>query len=267
MTPTGTPVGVSCFTGRYAHDGSEATEVTEKFVGYYRLLEALDKPGCPICRCLLEDGRRHLDALLYEQVTDVETRRRLRAAWGLCNWHTWMLPTLGGGMTGAAILHEDLVRVCARRVDALRDGRRSRLARLLRRWRAAAPPDRRTPRPPRPLSPVRRRAAGRDAVSGHRRRVPRAAGIRRGLRAVDRAVPAARRPGDRGGGGRRWPAPPARRHAPEVGRRRTPPRGLRPQPRVPHHAAGVGGGGVGLHGGLRDHGRRRRRLRQRSARG
>src|SRR5437588_338841 len=102
MTPTGVPVGVSCFMGRRAHDGSEATAVTEKFVGYYRLLEALDKPGCPICRCLLEDGRRHLDALLYEQVTDVETRRRLRAAWGLCNWHTWMLPTLGGGMTGAA---------------------------------------------------------------------------------------------------------------------------------------------------------------------
>ena len=43
-------------------------------------------------------------------------------------------------MTGAAILHEDLVRVCARRVDALRDGRRSRLARLLRRWRAPLAP-------------------------------------------------------------------------------------------------------------------------------
>jgi Family of unknown function (DUF6062) len=116
--------------------------VTEKFVGYYRLLEALDKPGCPICRCLLEDGRRHLDALLYEQVTDVETRRRLRAAWGLCNWHTWMLATLGGGMTSAAILHEDLVRVCTRRVDALRDRRPSRLARLLRRWQAPLGPRR-----------------------------------------------------------------------------------------------------------------------------
>jgi hypothetical protein len=108
--------------------------VTEKFVGYYRLLEALGKPGCPICRCLLEDGRRHLDALLYEHVTDVEARRRLRAAWGLCNWHTWMLPTLGSGMTGAAILHEDLVRVGARRLDTLRDRRQSRVGRWLRRW-------------------------------------------------------------------------------------------------------------------------------------
>jgi uncharacterized protein DUF6062 len=111
--------------------------VTEKFVGYYRLLDALGKAGCPVCRCLVEDGRRHLDALLYEQVTDVETRRRLRGAWGLCNWHTWMLPTLGGARTGAAILHEDVLRVCARRVQALRDRRPSRLVGLLRRWRWA----------------------------------------------------------------------------------------------------------------------------------
>jgi len=126
--------------------------MTQKFVGYYRLLEALDKPGCPVCRCVAEDGRRNLTALLYEHVTDAETRRRLRAAWGLCNWHTWMLPTLGTARVGAAILYEDLLRVCARRVSALGGRRQSRLGRFKRRWRLA------TGSPPPAERPARRAA-------------------------------------------------------------------------------------------------------------
>jgi hypothetical protein len=105
--------------------------VTEKFIGYFRLVEACERAGCPVCWCLVEDGRRQLEALTYEMVNDVHTRRRLRAAWGLCNWHTWTLPTLGTAATGSAIVYEDLLRVAAQHVGELHDRDPSPLIRFL----------------------------------------------------------------------------------------------------------------------------------------
>jgi len=96
--------------------------VTEKFIGYFGLLEACGRDGCPVCSCLDQQSRRAVGALLYEHVTDSATRERLRASWGFCNWHTWMLLDAESFATGAAILYEDLLRVCRERVDRLRDG-------------------------------------------------------------------------------------------------------------------------------------------------
>jgi len=117
--------------------------MTEKFVGYFRVIEACAQPGCPVCRCLVAESRAYLGALLYEQVTDPETRRGLRLSWGFCNWHTWMLPDVESSAFGAAILCEDLVTRALRRTQRLR--RASRLgtagrwlaALLGRRWRPA----------------------------------------------------------------------------------------------------------------------------------
>jgi hypothetical protein len=105
--------------------------VSGKSSGYLRLVDACAAPGCPVCRCLEADSRRHLTALLYEHVTDVESRRRLRASWGLCNWHTWMLLDVQSMATGAAIVYADLVALCQRRVERLRDRAPSALGRLL----------------------------------------------------------------------------------------------------------------------------------------
>jgi hypothetical protein len=104
--------------------------VTRKFIGYFRLLEAGAMPGCPVCCCVIEDGRRDLDALMYEQV-NADTRRRLRATWGLCNWHSWTLSTLGTAKTGSAILYEDLLRVATQRLNERRDRRPPRFTRWL----------------------------------------------------------------------------------------------------------------------------------------
>jgi len=95
--------------------------VTGKFVGYFRLVEACALAGCPVCRSLEEDGRRYLEALIYEQVNDPDTRRRLRASWGFCNWHTWMLLEVPNASSGAAIIYEDLIQAFLHRVWRLRD--------------------------------------------------------------------------------------------------------------------------------------------------
>jgi hypothetical protein len=112
--------------------------VSDKFIGYFQIVDACEQPGCPVCRCLDDGSRRDLAAILYEQVTDPETRRRLRDAWGLCNWHTWMLLDAGSVATGAAIVYEDVLRACRRRVARLRDRRVSPFARLLGWLRAVA---------------------------------------------------------------------------------------------------------------------------------
>jgi hypothetical protein len=97
----------------------EAT-LTRKYIGFFRLIEACGAPGCPLCRCIEHDSRRLLGTLVDEHVNDPDTRRGLRTAWGLCNWHTWMLPELDVAATGAAIIYEDLLRVGRDRVDRLR---------------------------------------------------------------------------------------------------------------------------------------------------
>jgi hypothetical protein len=92
--------------------------MSERFIGEVRLLEACAQPGCPVCHCVAQDSRQHLDGLLYELVTDPETRRRLRNSWGFCNWHTWMLLEIQGSRSGAAIIYEDLL---GRLVERVRD--------------------------------------------------------------------------------------------------------------------------------------------------
>jgi RNase P subunit RPR2 len=76
-------------------------------------LDALDAPGCPICSLLLEDGRRYLDDVMYERVTDVPTREAWRRSFGLCNLHTWQLIDVSGSSApdlGFAIIAADLLK-------------------------------------------------------------------------------------------------------------------------------------------------------------
>lgn len=72
-------------------------------------MEALEKPGCPLCRLACEASRRWLQSLFHEQVNDVATRQRLRRAGAFCSRHT--ADALGiGDPLGSSILYADLVR-------------------------------------------------------------------------------------------------------------------------------------------------------------
>ena len=115
--------------------------MSDKSIGYLRLIEACRQGGCPVCRRVRDESRSHLTALLYEHVTDPDSRRRLRRSWGLCNWHTWMLPEIETGLFGASILYEDLLgRAIERLAHTSAPPRRWSLGRLLRRRPAVAGP-------------------------------------------------------------------------------------------------------------------------------
>jgi glycosyltransferase involved in cell wall biosynthesis len=80
---------------------------------YFKLLDALKDPTCPICALLLEDSRTYLDALFYEAVLDVPTRMNLMESFGFCSWHARQvpsLPSIGAPNVGFAIFASDLLR-------------------------------------------------------------------------------------------------------------------------------------------------------------
>ena len=87
-----------------------------KFIAYFELLDAMREAGCPFCTLVLKSSRRYLDALLYEQVNDPETREKLRAARGFCAWHAWMATEIANSASGIAIIHRDFL---AEEADAL----------------------------------------------------------------------------------------------------------------------------------------------------
>src|SRR5262245_40696906 len=91
----------------------------EKSSVYFRLLEALGKSGCPVCRIVEEASASYIDTLFYEQVTDVGVRRKLRQARGLCNWHSWRAQNIPTVALGVAIIAQDLLDEECTRLSAL----------------------------------------------------------------------------------------------------------------------------------------------------
>lgn len=77
---------------------------------YHDLLEASAEPGCPLCRLSAKWVHRYLDGLMYESVTDLGVRARLRESLGFCHQHAWRLPALGGASLGIAFIYQSLLR-------------------------------------------------------------------------------------------------------------------------------------------------------------
>ena len=77
-----------------------------------RLLEALARPGCPLCRVLAATAGHHLEALLDERVTLPHAHREFRASRGFCGEHAWALPPAAlaaQSARGAAMLYAPLL--------------------------------------------------------------------------------------------------------------------------------------------------------------
>ena len=93
---------------------------SSKFVTYYELLDAFEKPGCPVCTNLERGSLKALDDMLYEQVTDPESRRRLVESRGYCNWHAWMLPGVQNSPLGVALIYRHILTEALARLQASR---------------------------------------------------------------------------------------------------------------------------------------------------
>ena len=94
----------------------------DKSFTYFALLEAFDKPGCPVCRFMAEYSLTYLNALFDEQVNDVGVRQKLRASRGFCNWHAWQARYIASSALGVAIMANDLITEEMSRLDKLLRG-------------------------------------------------------------------------------------------------------------------------------------------------
>lgn len=83
---------------------------------YYALIEALRRPGCPICQQVDDAVRQRIDAFLYEQITVIARRDEIRNARGFCSVHGSMISGTGR-MLGTAILQHDVLNDVLREIS------------------------------------------------------------------------------------------------------------------------------------------------------
>ena len=77
---------------------------------FHDLIEACEKPGCPVCRVEERIIERYIENLFYESVNDIKTRERLRASFGFCTKHARMtLDRRLGNALGFAIIYQDVI--------------------------------------------------------------------------------------------------------------------------------------------------------------
>jgi hypothetical protein len=77
-------------------------------ITFVKVQDALEKPGCPICRVSTDVTRRFLWTYLYERVNDPPSRRELLASRGFCARHGWALREQRDAL-GVAILYRHLL--------------------------------------------------------------------------------------------------------------------------------------------------------------
>ncbi len=73
-------------------------------IGFFKLLEFMEQPGCPVCRMAQAEIIREMEHFLYESVNDPELRRRMRADGGLCPAHGELLAEKSDALAGSILV-------------------------------------------------------------------------------------------------------------------------------------------------------------------
>jgi hypothetical protein len=108
------------------------------------LIDAMEKPGCPICRLFREASERAVESFLWENVNDPQVRQGIIASYGFCGPHTRLMVArelfTSSVPVGANIIYEHLGRLVAGELSGLRPSSRqggssiSGLGARLRAW-------------------------------------------------------------------------------------------------------------------------------------
>jgi hypothetical protein len=90
------------------------------------LVEAMKKPGCPVCRIFRQASERALESFLWENVNEPDVRQGILASYGFCPAHTRVMVAremfTSSLPLGTNIIYEHLGRVVAGELKALRPG-------------------------------------------------------------------------------------------------------------------------------------------------
>jgi uncharacterized protein DUF6062 len=101
---------------------------------HFEVVDALERPGCALCRLATRSVLEYFASLGHEQVNDVVLRDELRAASGFCPRHAWLFHESSGNRLGVAIVYRDLLQHTLQTgVDRGRSFARGSLGQRLRR--------------------------------------------------------------------------------------------------------------------------------------
>jgi len=134
-----------------------AETVSNFGLAFIYLKLAMREPGCPICNCCADHETRYLKFLLWENVNDVGTRRRLSASLGFCQRHAQQMLEMEqeqfGMLLGNSIIYESLAQLAGSKVrDAhqyiTRQMQRKPFGERVRNWLGLRPSDAAPRRPP-----------------------------------------------------------------------------------------------------------------------
>jgi hypothetical protein len=110
----------------------------------FEIRDALNEPGCPVCRLSLAAVDRYIATVAYEGINDIAFRDRLRAAGGFCSNHAYRWLRDSHSVLGTALIYRDLLSTARRELEGVRPS-----GNLLTRWRRSTA---RTDDPPDPSS-------------------------------------------------------------------------------------------------------------------
>lgn len=78
----------------------------DRHSAFFNLKEALERPGCPVCKLQAYWTEKQIETILYESVNDKFFRSRLAKTEGFCATHAWRIADFNSSL-GSAILFRD----------------------------------------------------------------------------------------------------------------------------------------------------------------
>jgi hypothetical protein len=68
-----------------------------------------DQTACPICGFVGAQIRSYIDAVFYDQITDVDVRARMREAGGFCRYHARLVSEQRDALGTALVMHDIII--------------------------------------------------------------------------------------------------------------------------------------------------------------
>src|SRR4051794_38625371 len=94
-----------------------ATDRATRHIPFHVVREALDQPGCPLCRLAAAAAARELEALSYDLSTSEQAHQTFRRALGPCALHGRQWLAMRNSLLAAAILYRGAASEVLSRLD------------------------------------------------------------------------------------------------------------------------------------------------------
>lgn len=83
-------------------------KLKEKHLQYFEVVSAFNFNECPVCFLVKDRTEKFFDNLLYENINDLEFRKKFKENFGFCDYHSYKFLSYNDGVA-VALCYEDLL--------------------------------------------------------------------------------------------------------------------------------------------------------------